>query len=167
MNGWKKKKDLFLSQFVFCREQGFECARSSQQCSPMVATHRAPQQVASSQFLLYQSGRQSKHHRHRVPAAATPSPLEVWISALQGFLGSFLVHFPQPQGWHGSSFLQLPPLLLLWVFFLPLLHNTMILKKFSVQITAMVFVLSGPLTDYNVPQAQESECLGSNPDSNL
>lgn len=98
MNGWKKKKDLFLSQFVFCREQGFECARSSQQCSPMVATHRAPQQVASSQFLLYQSGRQSKHHRHRVPAAATPSPLEVWISALQGFLGSFLVHFPQPQG---------------------------------------------------------------------
>lgn len=101
---------------------------------------QARPQAASSQFLLQQSGRQSKHHRPSVSAAATPL---LWTPESQPcrdffrFQVSSLLTSCSCKG--DGSFLHLPLLLYLRIFFYLFLHNTTFLI-FPVQITDMVFV---------------------------
>lgn len=93
-------------------------------------------------------------------------PLNSWISALQGFLsfpGFFLAHFLQLQGWWQLP--ASPTSVIPQNFLLPLFTQYNFFNFPRSNHWHGFCAFSGP-TDYNVPQAWESECLGSNSGSN-
>lgn len=146
------RRNFFSPSLVFCREQRFLCAGSSQQYSAMVATHMAQPQVDCSQFFSTRVA--GKASTTGLVFLQRPHPL-LGTSQSQPCRDFFLSRFllcSLPTAVKGDGGFLICHFCYLRIFFY--LFYTVLFKFSLFKVLTWFWCLFWTLADYNVPRLE-------------